>query len=101
MIVNKVKEVVGATIAVSWEPPLDGVCPVLSYSVYYREVFSQAVKSKWHTVTVSSATTSYTLHLSCWKEYEIAVTSLTAYGESNFHDSNTWKLRTRGGNLYW
>ena len=98
VIRNKVKEVVGATIAVSWEPPLEGACPVISYNVYYREVISQAARSKWNTVTVSRTTTSYTLYLNCWKEYEIAVTSLNAYKESNFHDSNTWKLRTRGGN---
>jgi len=97
VIRNKVKEVAGTTIAVSWEPPLEGACPVMSYNVYYREVILQAAKSKWTTVTVGRTTTSYTLYLNCWKEYEIAVTSLNADGESNFHDSNTWKLRTRGG----
>ena len=98
MIVNKDKEVAGGTIAVRWEPPLEGACPVMSYNVYYREVISQAVKRKWKTVAASKITTRYPLYLNCWKEYEIAVTSLTAYGESNFHDSNTWKLRTIGGN---
>ena len=98
MILNKAKEVAGTAVVVRWEPPLEGACPVMSYNVYYREVISQAVKSKWNTVTVSRNATIHTLQLNCRKEYEIAVTSLNTHGESDLKDSRTWRFKTLGGN---
>ena len=100
MIVNKVKEVAGATVVVRWEAALDGVCPVLSYSIYYRQIISMARKSQsqWNlAVTMDRNATSHTLHLHCRKEYEIAVAALNAHGESGVDDSRTWKFKTGGG----
>lgn len=100
MLVNTVKEVAGGAVLVRWKPPLDGACPVERYNIYYREVISRARKRKWQSVTVNRNTTSYTLHLNCWKEYEIAVTSLNTYGESAMSDNWIWKFKTGGGNYH-
>ena len=97
MILNKVKEVAGAMVVVRWEPPLEGACPIVGYNVYYREDFSQTKESKWKLVNVNRTAASYTFHLECWKEYEIAVTSFNAAGESDINDSGIWKLRTGKG----
>ena len=94
-----VSEVKGGAIVVKWQPHLEDVCQVEQYKVYYREIFSQANKGKWSSVTVNRNATSYILHLYCWKEYEIAVTSLNSYGESSITDSEVWKFRTLGGNF--
>ena len=95
----KINEVKGGTYAVKWEPLLEDACPVEQYKVNYREIFSKANKGKWNSVTVNRNATSYILHLHCWKEYEIAVTSLNSYGESSINDSEVWKFRTLGGNF--
>ena len=98
MIVNRTAVVTGGVVVVSWEPPLEGACPVVRYKVYYREVISHVNnESKWKSVAVNRNVTSHTLHLKCWKEYEIAVTSLTTQGESDFKDSGIWKFKTKGG----
>ena len=96
MIVNKVKEVAGATVVIRWEPSLDEVCPVVWYSVYYRQV--KNLKEQWNlAVTVDRNATSHTLYLNCRKEYEIAVTAMNASGEGGVHDSGTWIFKTGGG----
>ena len=97
MILNKVKEVAGAAVVVRWEPPLEGACLIVGYNVYYREDFSQTEESKWKLVNVNRTATSDTLYLDCWKEYEIAVTSLNAAGDSDINESRIWKLRTGKG----
>ena len=96
---GNVNEVEGGAIAVKWQPLLEDVCQVEQHKVYYREIFSQANKGKWSSVTVNRNATSYILHLHCWKEYEIAVTSLNSNGESSINDREVWKFRTLGGNL--
>ena len=78
---------------------MEGACPVISYNVYYREVISKAKKSSWNMVTVNRNATSFTLQLNCRKKYEVAVTSLNTYGESDFNDSRIWHLNTQGGNV--
>ena len=94
---NKDKEVAGETVVIIWEPPLNGACSVLGYKVYYRKV-SLAEISRWSSVTVDKNCTSHTLHLGCWKEYEVAVTSLSAANantdgtESSFSDSWIFKV---------
>ena len=98
MILNSTTVVTGAVVVVSWEPPLEGACPVVRYKVYYREVISHVNNdSKWISVAVNRDETSHTFHLKCLKEYEIAVTSLTTQGESDFKDSSIWKFKTKGG----
>ncbi|XP_078368380.1 uncharacterized protein LOC144652235 [Oculina patagonica] len=94
VITNTTKVVPGGTVVVAWEPPLEGACPVEKYTVYYREVMSS---SKWHSVSVSKNTTSYTLHLNCRSEYNVAVTSLSGYGESSLNESKIWNFKTSGG----
>ena len=98
VIKNRTEEVTGATVVVKWEPPLDGACPVDQYKVYYSEVILQAENKNWSSVTVNRNTTSYTIQLTCGREYEIAVTSLATQRESNFHESRIWKFKIRGGN---
>ena len=98
MIVNSTAEVTGGIVVVNWETPLEGACPVSGYKVYFREVISHVnTESKWNSVTVKRNVTSHTIHLECWKEYEIAVTSLTTHGESDSKDSSIWKFKTKGG----
>ena len=98
MIVNSTALITGGVVVVSWEPPLEGACPVVRYKVYHREVTSHVNnESEWNSVAVNRNVTSHTLHLKCWKEYEIAVTSLTTQGESDFKDSRIWKFKTKGG----
>ncbi len=95
VIANTTKVVPGGTVVIAWEPPLEGACPVEKYTVYYREVTSS---SKWHSVTVNRNATSYTLHLNCRSEYNVAVTSLSGYGESSLNESKIWNFKTSGGN---
>ena len=95
VIANATKVVPSGTIVVAWDPPLEGACPVEKYTVYYRELMSS---SKWHSVTVSRNTASYTLHLNCGSEYDVAVTSLSGYWESSLNESKIWNFKTNGGN---
>ena len=76
-------------MVVVWEPPLEGACPIDGYSIYYREVMSHGIKSKWHSVTVNRNATSYMLHLNCNKDYDVAITSWSGYEESNLSKSKT------------
>ena len=96
VIVNTTKEVTSRIVVVAWELPW--VCAIDKYTVYYREVIFLEVKSKWHSVTMNGHETSYTLHLSCRKEYDVAVTSWIAHSESNLSDSKIWNFKTGGGN---
>ena len=98
VVINRAEEVTGGTVVVRWEPPLDGACPVVQYKVYHREVIPQGDKKNWNSVTVNRNATNYTIQLICGREYEIAVTSLAAQRESNFHESRIWKFKTKGGN---
>ena len=95
-IVNSTKAVPGGSVVAAWEPPIEGACPVITYTVYYREV---AKKSKWQSVTVRGKTNSYTLQLKCREEYEVAVTSLSGYKESAINESKIWKFKTQGGDV--
>ena len=73
---------------------MERICPVVQYNVNYREVILHAEKGRWNSITVSGNTTSYTLHLECWKQYEITVTSFYSYGESDKEDSKIWNFKT-------
>ena len=99
VIVNTTKEVTSQVAVVAWEPTLDGACQIDKYTVYYREVIFLEVKRKWHSVTVHGNETSYTLHLSCRKEYDVAVTAWSTHTESNVSDSKIWNFKTVGGNV--
>ena len=82
-----------------WEPPFEGACPVVKYNVYYREVMSSArQRSSWYTIELDGNRTSYMLHLSCRKEFDVSITSTSGSGESPFNDSKTWNFQTTGGN---
>ena len=94
VIANSSKDVTGGTVLVKWEPPMESICHVVHYNVYYREVILQAEKGHWNLITVDRNTTSYTLHLQCWKQYEITVTSLSSYNESDKDDSKIWNFKT-------
>ena len=96
VIVNTTKQVTSGIVVVAWELPL--ACAIDKYTVYYREVIFLEVKSKWHSVTVNGHETSYTLHLSCRKEYDVAVTAWSTYTESNLSDSKIWNFKTGEGN---
>ena len=45
---------------------------------------------------VKSNTTCHTLYLDCFKEYQVAVTSLNAHGESDLSHSRVWNFKTGG-----
>ena len=62
---------------------MERVCPVVQYNVNYREE-----KGHWNSITVSGNTTTYTLHLECWKEYEVTVTCCDK------EDSKIWNFKT-------
>ena len=66
----------------------------MQYNVYYREVILRDEKGHWNLITVDRNTTSYTLHLECWKQYEITVTSFYSYRESDKEDSKIWNFKT-------
>jgi len=67
--------VTGRIVGLVWEPPLKGVRLIDGYSVHYREVMSKGMKSEWHSVAMDINTTTYILHLTCDKEYDVAITS--------------------------
>ena len=91
----------------AWEPPFEESCsivnytvsPIVNYTVYYRKVFSPTRKSIWLSVTVNRNVTSLSLKLSCKTEYDIAVTSVSGYGESALNESKIWNFKTGGGNV--
>lgn len=56
-------------------------------------------KGGWHSFTLNRNVTSYTLLVSCGKEYDVAVTSLSGNKESNLSDSKIWNIKTEGGNV--
>ena len=99
IVVNSTKVVPGGTVVVAWEPPFEGACPVVNYTVYYREVMSSARNNSWYSVTVPRNKTSCTLHLTCRKEYDVAVTSQNGFGESPLNDSKIWNFKTGGGKV--
>lgn len=92
------EEATGGMVVVTWEPPLEGTCPIDKYTMYYREVIFLDVKSKWHSVTVNGNETGYTLQL-CRKEYDVAVTSWSDHSESILSDSKIWNFKTGRGNV--
>ena len=96
-MLSRAWRVPGGAVKVKWISPLEGACPVRGYNVYYREVFSRTEKSKWSSVAVDRNITNHTIYFNCWKEYEIAVTSLISNGESPIKDSQVWGFRTLGG----
>ena len=98
VIINSTKSVPGGNVVVAWEPPLTGACPVVHYTVHYREEANK-MKTPWQSVTVKGNSVSYTLQLKCRKKYELAVTSLSGYKESAFSDSKIWKFKTDGGDV--
>ena len=73
---------------------MERICTVVQYNVYYREVILRAEKGHWNLITVNGNTTSYTLQLECWKQYEITVTSLSSYNESDKEGSKIWNFKT-------
>ena len=89
VIVNKSKEVTGRTVLVKWQPPMESRCTVVQYNVNWL-----AEKGHWNSITVSGNTTSYTLDLECWKQYEITITSFYSYGGSDKVDSKIWNFKT-------
>lgn len=100
VIVNTTRKVTGRVVVVAWEPPLDGTCSmIVGYTVYYREVMSLERKGEWHSVIVDRNVTSYTLHVNCGKEYDVAVTSRSGNKENNLSDSKIWNFKTAGGNV--
>ena len=56
-------------------------------------------KGKWHSVTLHRNVTSYTLHVNCRKEYDVAVTSRSEYQESSLSDSKIWNFKTEGNDV--
>ena len=68
---------------------MERTCPVVQYKVNYR-----GEKGHWNSTTVNGNTTSYTLHLECWKQYEITVTSFYSYNQSDKEDSKIWNFKT-------
>ena len=81
----------------AWEPPFEEGCPVVNYTVNYREVMSPVNESKWRSVTVNRNSTSFALQLNCKKEYDIAVTSMGEYWQTALNDSKIWNFKTGGG----
>ena len=73
---------------------MERICHVVEYNVYYREVILRDEKGHWNLITVDRNTTSYTLHLECWKQYEITVTAFYSHGESDKEDRKIWNFKT-------
>ena len=88
----------GGAVVVAWKPPLEGTCPIVNYIVYYRQV-AKNMETGWQSVTVNGNSNSYTLQLKCNQKYDVAVTSLSGYKESDFNDSKIWKFKTKGGDV--
>ena len=82
---------------VAWGPLFEENCPVVNYTVNYRKVLSPEKKSEWRSVTANRNATSFTLHLKCKSEYDIAVTSMGEYWQSALNDSKIWSFKTEGG----
>ena len=73
---------------------MERMCPVLQYNVNYREIILHSERGHWNSITVSGNTTSYTLHLECWKQYEITITSFYSYRESGKENGKIWNFKT-------
>ena len=85
----------GSVLVVSWKP-----CTASLFTIYRRELLSEG-KSHWNIMNVSGHETSYDLHLSCRREYEIAVTAWNSTAETpltELNHSRLWRVKTLGGN---
>lgn len=94
-IIKSTKDVEGDTVVVKWKKI---PCPPINmYTVYYRELMPYAY-GLWKSVDVPQSATTYSIQLTCHREYEIAV---TANGERPFFVSSNppWVVKTGQGKL--
>ena len=94
LIVNQTDEVRGSTVQVMWEKVSCPAHATTKYVVYYREVLTTGSGENWSGINVPRGATRYDLQLSCFKEYEIAVSTWNA---NKALPKKRWRVRTGEG----
>ena len=77
-----------------WSPPTHIGCPLVMYTIYYREIQSDSNDADWLQISITQLQkTSYVMPLKCDMEYEIAISVKDAERESVM--SNFWRVTTK------
>ena len=77
-----------------WSPPTHIGCPLVMYTIYYREIQSDSNDADWLQISITQLQkTSYVMPLKCDMEYEIAISVKDAEKESVM--SNFWRVTTK------
>ena len=92
IIKNKGVQVFGCDVNLKWSSPQDNGCPLIMYTVYYREQ-STTEDDSWHQINVTVDTRSRDLpSLKCNTEYIFKMSAWNELGESA--TSNQWPIKT-------
>ena len=90
---NKTMELNSCVLNYMWSPPMDIICPLKMYIIYYREIQSDDNEADWLQIPFTHTTTSYFIQLKCNMEYEIAMSVKDEEKESV--KSNFWRVKTK------
>ena len=86
-------QVFGCTVNLKWSSTQDDTCPLILYTIYYREVQSTIEDDSWHQINVTVDTRSRDLpSVKCNTEYIVKVSAWNELGESA--TSNEWPIKT-------
>ena len=88
---NKTMEMNSCVLNYMWSPPMDIICPLKMYTIYYREIQSDNNEADWLQIPITK--TSYVIPLKCNLEYEVAMSVTDEEKESVM--SNFWRVKTK------
>ena len=91
---NKTIEINSCVLNYMWSPPMDIICPLTMYIIYYREIQADGNEADWLQVPITELNiTSVDIRLKCDVEYEIAMSVKDEEKESVL--SNFWRVKTK------
>ena len=90
---NKTMDIKSCVLNYMWSPPMDIICPLKMYIIYYREIQSDGNEADWLQIPITHTKTSYDIPLKCNMEYEIAMSVKDEEKESV--KSNFWRVKTK------
>ena len=91
---NTTMEINSCALNYIWSPPTHIGCPLVMYTIYYREIQSDSNDADWLQISITQLQkTSYVMPLKCDMEYEIAISVKDAERESVM--SNFWRVTTK------
>ena len=92
------KEAFSCKVSLVWETPSDHGCPLIMYTVYYRQLEPQQSGAPWHGINITNVVPhQYFLALTCDTLYEIEMTAWNEVGQSDRSESGM--IKTSSGRL--